>query len=90
MLAAPNAPPCGLEFRASSAGNGGSLTPDGGCPGQFYKSRRWTLEDGKLAIKTDGDEILARLDFTDGHFRGSSDAGQDVTLVRNVPPNQVR
>ena len=39
ILATPNAPTCGVEFTARSAGDG-AVRPEGGCPGDFYLSRR--------------------------------------------------
>lgn len=82
MLAAANTPPCGMEFRESTASGQGSLAPDGGCPGQFYLSRRWAFEDGRLVIKTESSETLAQLAFTGGHFEGKSAAGLPVSLSR--------
>lgn len=81
MLAAPGAPPCGIEFRGG--GNGGLLTPDGGCPANFYLSRRWAFDDAALAIKTESDEPLATFESKGGHFEGRTTDGTPVTLSRN-------
>jgi hypothetical protein len=80
MLAAPNLPPCGVEFRSSRGGQAGDLTPDGGCPGNLYLSRRWTLADGALTITSDSDETLAQLDSKGGHFEGRTADGTPLTL----------
>lgn len=82
MLAAPNAPPCGVEFRELQGGGSGTLAPDGGCPGQFYLSRRWTIEDDKLVIKTDDNDPLAELRLAGGRFEGHSNTGLPITLSR--------
>lgn len=80
MLAAPNLPPCGVEFRSTRSGQAGDMTPDGGCPGNLYLSRRWTLADGALTIKADNDETLAQLDSKGGHFEGRTADGMPLTL----------
>jgi hypothetical protein len=81
MLAAPNAPACGVEFR-SRGGPAGDLTPDGGCPGNLYRSRRWTLANGALTIASDDDEALAQLQGRGEHFEGQTSDGLPLTLTR--------
>jgi hypothetical protein len=82
MLAAPAAPPCGLEFGNGDNAQSGTITPDGGCPGQFHRSRRWAFEDGLLVIKSDDNEALARLEHAGGRFAGRAMDGIAVTLAR--------
>src|SRR5262249_37488526 len=36
ILAAPNAPSCGLEFGGAPGARSGTVSPDGGCPANFY------------------------------------------------------
>lgn len=81
VLSAPNAPPCGVEFREGSDRRSGNLVPDGGCPGNFYKSRRWSFADGTLAIGTETDEILARLDYKGSVYEGKAADGTPLTLT---------
>ncbi|MGE0564105.1 MAG: AprI/Inh family metalloprotease inhibitor [Pseudolabrys sp.] len=80
-LAAPNAPTCGVEFRDSQGGQSGAVTPDGGCPGNFYMSRSWSFEDGALTIKSEEDQTLAQLQHKGGHFEGKSSDGTPLTLT---------
>ena len=50
---------CFAEFGADIAcviteaapGNMGAIAPEGGCPGNFYTSRKWTIEQGSLVIR---------------------------------------
>ena len=44
LLTTPNAPPRGLEFGGAPGARNGKVAPDGGCPGDFYTSRRWAME----------------------------------------------
>ena len=44
ILSTANAPTCGLEFGGAASGRAGSVSPDGGCPGKFYMSRRWSMD----------------------------------------------
>ncbi len=82
ILAAPNAPVCGLNFAGAPGKPDGTLAPEGGCPERFFTSRRWTLDQGTLTIKDDDDNTLATLSFTGGRFEGKSAAGTPLTLTR--------
>ena len=82
FLAAPNGPPCGMNFGGAPGAQQGTVTPDGGCPGKFFTSRHWALEQGALVINDDDNQPLARLTFANGHFEGQATAGMAVTLSR--------
>jgi hypothetical protein len=81
LLTAPNSPPCGMMF-----GAGGTIAPEGGCPGNFFTSRHWTLEQSGLVINDHNNEPLAQLHFVGGHFEGKATSGLSVTLARSVLP----
>ena len=49
-------------------------------------SRRWTLEQGTLAINDEDNQPLANLSYAGGRFEGQSTAGTPVTLTRPTPP----
>jgi Protease inhibitor Inh len=83
ILAAPNAPTCGMNFTGVRSGK---VSPEGGCPGNFYLSRSWALENDALVIKDEGDNTLARLPNAGGRFEGQSAAGLSVTLSRPAAP----
>ncbi len=88
MLSAPNAPMCGMNFSGPGGARSGKVAPEGGCPGNFFLSRTWALEDDTLVIKDDNDNTLARLPNTGGRFEGQSVAGITVTLARPPAPVQ--
>jgi hypothetical protein len=81
VLAAPNAPSCGLTFTAPSPA-AGSATPDGGCPERFYLSRRWQLADGALTIVDADNTPLGTFRVNGDRFEGRSVAGTPITLSR--------
>ena len=82
ILAAPNAPTCGINFSGASGVQQGSLAPEGGCPERFFLSRSWMLSQNALSIIDDGGQVLAQLTFANGVFSGTSAAGTPVTLTR--------
>ena len=82
FLAAPDAPPCGMNFGGAAGAQQGTITPDGGCPGKFYTSRHWTLDQAALEINDGENRPLAHLTFANGHFEGQAAADMAVTLSR--------
>jgi hypothetical protein len=82
MLAAPNAPACGMNFSARPDANAGRVAPEGGCPERFFTSRRWALQQGLLTISDDDSSQLAQLTFTGARFEGKSSTGTPLTLER--------
>ena len=85
ILSAPRAPTCGMEFGSALGAREGTVKPEGGCPENFYMSRRWAFDQGKLMIKDEDNAPLAQLDFSGDRFAGQSTAGTPLTLVRQVP-----
>jgi hypothetical protein len=83
LVITSDAPSCGMIFGAGT--EGGSIKPEGGCPGDFFTSRHWTIENGDLVIRDHNSEPLAQLRFADGHFAGKSAKGLEVTLSRATP-----
>ncbi len=81
MLAAPDAPSCGMNFGGAPGAHQGTVTPEGGCPGKFFTSERWTLEQGTLLINDRANQPLAHLTFANGRFEGQDTAGMAVTLA---------
>jgi Protease inhibitor Inh len=60
----------------------GTIAPAGGCPGNFYTSRKWTYERDMLVIHDHKGETLGQLSFTGGHFEGQATNGGTLTLSR--------
>ena len=82
MLAAPNAPACGLNFTGKPGATEGSVAPEGGCPERFFTSRRWTLRQSVLAISDDDNNALGQFSFAGDRFEGKSSSGTPLTLSR--------
>jgi protease inhibitor Inh len=82
ILAAPNAPTCGMNFTGAAGARNGNISPEGGCPGNFYMSRHWLLDQDTLVISDDDDNTLARLPPAGTRYEGQSVAGLAVALAR--------
>lgn len=82
MLAAPNAPACGLNFTAKPGATEGAVVPEGGCPERFFTSRRWTLQQSALTISDDEKNALGQFILGADGFEGKSNAGTPLTLTR--------
>lgn len=92
----PQPPPVNLagRWKLSGAGGGcfltlghaagtaeGSIAPAGGCPGNFFTSRKWTYEHSMLIIRDHKGDPLAELAFADGRFEGKTSNGAAVSLA---------
>src|SRR5215469_6998256 len=73
---------CLMTLAASSGAADGTIAPAGGCPGNFFTSRKWTFEHDMLIIRDHKSEALAELSFAAGRFQGQATGGGSVTLVR--------
>jgi hypothetical protein len=85
ILTAPRAPSCGMEFSAAPGASQGTVAPEGGCPENFFMSRRWAFDQGKLLIKDEENMLLAQFNFGGDRFAGQSTAGTTLTLIRQLP-----
>jgi hypothetical protein len=61
---------CFMKFGADVGAVQGSVAPEGGCPGKYFTSRKWTFEHDALIIRNHKDEPLAQLSFANGRFLG--------------------
>ena len=86
ILSVPSAPICGMNFAGSPDARAGTVSPEGGCPGKFFMSRRWTLDQGTLVINDEDNQPLAKLSNAGGRFEGQSTTGMTLTLTRYTPP----
>ncbi len=82
MVSAPDAPPCGMTFSGDTAKGEGKISPEGGCPGQFYKSRGWALVQDTLVIKDHTGDALVSLTLQGDRFVGTAPGGIPITLSR--------
>jgi Protease inhibitor Inh len=60
----------------------GTIAPEGGCPGNFFTSRKWTYEHDMLVIRDHKGEPLTQLSFSGGHFEGQDTNGGALSLSR--------
>jgi hypothetical protein len=85
-LAAATGGACFMTFGATGSGATaaqGTIAPEGGCPGNFFTSRKWAFEDGALIIRDFKGQQLARLAYADDHFQGEDSSGT-LTLARQA------
>jgi Protease inhibitor Inh len=83
-LTAAGAGGCFMKFGNAPGAVQGTIAPEGGCPGNFFTSRKWTFEHGALIIRNHKDEPLAQLSLSVGRFEGheASAGGAALTLSR--------
>jgi hypothetical protein len=60
----------------------GTIAPAGGCPGNFFTSRKWTFEHDMLIIRDHKSEALGELSFSAGRFQGQATGGGSIALAR--------
>ncbi len=83
VLMSPGQGQCNMTFGAAPGAAEGTIAPEGGCPGQFYTSRKWTFDSAGLVIRNHNGESLAQLTFAGtGNFGGQSTAGEAITLTQ--------
>jgi len=74
---------CGMNFGGTPEAPEGTIAPEGGCPGNFYTSRKWTYEPIGLVIRDHNGQPLAQLALAGpGRFEGKATAGAPITLAR--------
>jgi hypothetical protein len=71
-----------MNLGATPGAPEGTVAPEGGCPGNFYTSRKWVYDHTGLSIRNHRGEPLAQLTMADGRFSGQSVTGEPVTLGR--------
>jgi len=84
LLASPDGRLCGMNFSAAPGATEGRIAPEGGCPGNFFTSRQWALDQGALVIYDHKEQTLARLagSTPPGRFEGTAVSGIAVNLSR--------
>ncbi len=71
-----------MTLTEESGATDGKIAPAGGCPGNFFMSRKWAYEHGALIIRDFKGQTLAELSFADGHFEGQAPSGGALSLAR--------
>ena len=83
-LSAPNARFCDMTFDGESGASQGTILPDGGCPGEMFRSRSWSLAKGALTINDEQGQRLVTLKRAGGDFKGTSIGGIPMTLKHST------
>jgi Protease inhibitor Inh len=82
-LSSAGAGSCAMTFGAQPEASEGTIAPAGGCPFNFFTSRKWSYTTAGLVIRDHNAQTLAQLSPAgDGRFEGRTSAGQDITLSR--------
>jgi hypothetical protein len=71
---------CFMTLGSAPGAGQGTIAPEGGCPGNFFTSRKWAFEHDALIIRDHKGQPLAQLSFTGGHFEGQDDKGGTLSL----------
>jgi hypothetical protein len=83
QLAAPGASQCNMTFVAGPSEGEGAIQPEGGCPGNFYTSRKWTFEQSALVLRDHNGQPLGQFAHeSPGRFDGKATNGQPMMLTR--------
>lgn len=83
LLSSPGRGQCLMTFSAAAEGGAeGTIRPEGGCPGKFFTSRKWTFEQGGLVMRDHNGQPLAQLSEAGGRYDGKASSGEPVTLTR--------
>ena len=83
-LSATGSTSCGMTFGANSPDTTeGTIAPGGGCPFNFFTSRKWNYTEAGLTLRDHNAQVLAQLvPAGPNRFEGKTGAGQDVALSR--------
>jgi hypothetical protein len=74
---------CGMTFGGNPDATEGTIAPGGGCPFNFFTSRKWTYSEAGLTIRDHTSQALAQLTPAGpNRFEGKTGSGQDVALSR--------
>jgi hypothetical protein len=67
---------------ASPAAAEGTIAPEGGCPGKFFTSRKWSYDQAGLTMRDHNGQPLAQLSSAGTQFNGKAANGEPITLMR--------
>ncbi|MCX7311561.1 MAG: AprI/Inh family metalloprotease inhibitor [Hyphomicrobiales bacterium] len=83
LLSSPGRGQCHMTFgSASPSATEGTIAPEGGCPGKFFTSRKWTYDQSGLTVRDHNGQPLAQLANDGPAFQGKSTGGEPVSLLR--------
>ncbi|MGO8914155.1 MAG: AprI/Inh family metalloprotease inhibitor [Bradyrhizobium sp.] len=74
---------CGMTLGGNPDATEGTIAPGGGCPFNFFTSRKWNYTEAGLTIRDHNAQALAQLTPAGSNrFEGKTSSGQDVALSR--------
>jgi hypothetical protein len=83
LLGSPGHGQCRMTFGAAAPNaTEGTIAPQGGCPGKFYMSRKWTAEQAGIVVRDHNGQPLAQLTAAGAGFEGKATGGEPITLMR--------
>jgi hypothetical protein len=86
MLSSANRGQCGMDFTGAPKATEGAVRPGGGCPGNFFTSRTWVLQENRVIIRDHNGEELVKLEPAGSGssmwFEGQANTGERVMLAR--------
>jgi hypothetical protein len=83
LLSSPGRGQCHMTFgSAAPSAVEGTIAPEGGCPGKFFTSRKWTHDQAGLTLRDHTGQPLAQLAREGGGFQGKATSGDPVALMR--------
>ena len=83
MLSSPAGGACGMRFTGPPGAVDGTIAPEGGCPGNFFTSRRWAFDQNALVIRNHNGDPLGRLALSSSsRFDGQATTGEAISLTR--------
>jgi protease inhibitor Inh len=81
-LSAEGGGACFVNFASPAGAIQGTIAPEGGCPGNFFTSRKWTFEHGMLIVRDHKGEPLAQFAVGGDRLDGQATTGKRVSLSR--------
>jgi hypothetical protein len=82
-LSSPGAGSCTITLGGAQDASEGSIAPGGGCPFNFFTSRKWTFEDTGMVIRDHNAQALAQLSQAGANrLEGKATSGQVIVLSR--------
>jgi len=72
-----------MTFGGTPDATEGTIAPAGGCPFNFFTSRKWSYNTAGLVIRDHNAQVLAQLTPAgSSRFDGKTGSGQDIALSR--------
>jgi hypothetical protein len=83
-LAATGSTSCGMTFGANNPdATEGTIAPGGGCPFNFFTSRKWNYTEAGLTLRDHTAQTLVQLvPAGPNRFEGKTNGGQEIALSR--------